>query len=56
MLDLEPVKGRQKRHCRLRLRVRFASATQCIISIKDEGFGEMFPSSNRIWEKTFDIA
>ncbi len=55
MLELEPVMGRLDRHCRLRLRVRFESPKRCIVTLKDEGFGELFPTSNRIWEKTFDI-
>lgn len=55
ILDLEPVIGKLERHCRLGLRVRFASPKRCIVTIKDEGFGELFPTSNRIWEKTFDI-
>lgn len=56
ILELEPMLGRLDRHCRLGLRVRFASTERCIVTLKDEGFGEFFPTSNRIWEKTFDIS
>lgn len=56
ILELEPVMGRLDRHCRLGLRVRFASPKRCVVTLKDEGFGEFFPTSNRIWEKTFDIS
>lgn len=56
MLELEPVMGRLDRRCRLSLRVRFASPKQCIITLKDEGFGEFFPTSNRVWEKTLDLS
>ncbi len=55
ILDLEPVATRVDRQCRLTLRARFASPTRCIITMKDEGFGDLYPSSHRIWEKTFDI-
>lgn len=56
ILELDPVMGRLERHCRLGLRVRFASPKRCIVTLKDEGFGEFFPTSNRIWEKSFDIS
>lgn len=55
ILELEPVMGRLDRHCRLGLRVRFASPKRCIVTLKDEGFGDFFPTSNRVWEKSFDI-
>lgn len=56
ILELEPVMGRLDRHCRLVLRVRFASPKRCIVTLKDEGFGDFFPTSNRVWEKSFDIS
>jgi len=37
------------------LRIRFESPSQCIVTIKDEGFGELFPTSNRIWEKQVEL-
>lgn len=55
LLDLEPVLTRVDRHCRLGLRVRFASPKTCVVTLKDKGFGELFPTSNRIWEKSFEI-
>ena len=55
ILDLDPVLGRIHRQCRLGLRIRFESPKRCIATLKDEGFGEFFPTSNRIWEKTVDI-
>lgn len=56
MLDLEPVLNKVDRHCRIGIRVRFASPKTCVITLKDKGFGELFPTSNRIWEKSFDIS
>lgn len=55
ILDLEPVSGKLDRHCRVGMRVRFSDVTTCIITLKDKGFGEIFPTSNRIWEKTITI-
>lgn len=49
-VPLEPVLGKTDRHCRLALRIRFADPQTCIVTIKDKGFGEIFPTSNRIWE------
>ena len=55
MVELEPVSGKVDRHCRLTIRVRFADVHTCIITIKDSGFGDIFPTSNRIWEKNIRI-
>ena len=49
-IPLEPVLGKVERQCRLSLRVRFADPVTCIVTVKDQGFGELFPTSNRIWE------
>lgn len=56
ILDLDPVAGKTARQCRLALRVRFSDVNTCIVTIKDKGFGELFPTSNRIWEKTLKIS
>lgn len=55
MIELDPLAGRLDRHCRMMLRIRFESPTQCIVTLKDEGFGEIFPTSNRIWEKRVEL-
>lgn len=55
ILDLEPVAGRTNRHCRLGVRIRFSDVHTCIVTLKDRGFGELFPTSNRIWEKILTI-
>lgn len=55
MIDLEPVMGKVNRHCRLTVRIRFADVKTCVVTVKDRGFGEIFPTSNRIWEKTLLI-
>ena len=55
MIDLNPVAGKTDRRCRLSVRIRFADVKTCVLTIKDRGFGEIFPTSNRIWEKTLTI-
>lgn len=55
MIDLNPVAGKTARRCRLSVRIRFADVKTCVLTIKDRGFGEIFPTSNRIWEKTLTI-
>lgn len=52
LVDLDAVAGKRYRQCRLTVRVRFADVHTCIITVKDCGFGDLFPTSNRIWEKT----
>ena len=55
ILDMEPVSGKLARQCRLAVRVRFSDPHTCIVTMKDQGFGEIFPTSNRIWEKTLTV-
>ncbi len=49
---MEGIWGRTDRKARISMRIRFAGADRCIITVRDKGFGEMFPSSYRIWEET----
>ena len=55
ILDLEPVSGKSARQCRLGVRIRFEDVRTCVVTIRDRGFGEMFPTSNRVWERTLVI-
>ena len=48
-------KDRANMTTRLRLRVRFQDVNRCIVTIKDEGFGEICPSSGRIYEKILQV-
>ena len=52
ILDISPVIGKNERLCRLGLRVRFQDANTAIFTIRDKGFGETMPGSNRVWEET----
>ena len=55
ILSLEPVLGKVNRQCRLAIRVRFSDVKTCVVTMKDIGFGQLFPTSNRIWERALDI-
>ena len=52
VLSIDPVLGKNARLCRLGLRVRFESADKPIFTIRDKGFGETMPGSNRVWEES----
>ena len=52
LLDISPILGKNDRMCRLGLRVRFEDAKTAIFTIRDKGFGETRPGSNRVWEET----
>lgn len=55
MITLEGIKGRTNRMARIGVKIQFADTKTCIITIKDKGFGDFMPSSNRIWERTITI-
>ena len=48
-------KKRLAKMTRLRVRVRFQGVHKCIITISDEGFGKLCPSSRKIYEKIISI-
>ncbi len=52
MIPMEGIPGRTERIARIGLQIRFAGKEKCIITVRDKGFGEFFPSSYRIWEET----
>ncbi|MCR5690922.1 MAG: hypothetical protein K6G62_01755 [Eubacterium sp.] len=56
LVELEPVLGRTNRHCRLSMKLLFADANTCVLTMRDLGFGEDYPTSNRIWEKTIRLS
>lgn len=55
LILMEGVRGRTDRKTRVGVRVRFAGPEKCIITVRDKGFGETFPSSFRIWEETITL-
>lgn len=55
LLSLVGIAGRENRMTRFTIRIRFADVKTCIVTLKDNGFGEYVPSSNRIWERTIKL-
>lgn len=55
LIPMEGILGRTNRRARVGLQVRFAGPDKCIITLRDKGFGEFFPSSYRIWEETITL-
>ena len=55
MLSLSGFTSREDKMTRFTIRIRFADKNTCIVTLKDNGFGEFCPSSNRIWERYIDI-
>lgn len=55
VISLEPVLGRNNKRVRIGVHVQFSDVNTCIITVKDKGFGEIAPSSNRIWEQVISL-
>lgn len=55
MLSLSGFSGRENKMTRFTIRIRFADSKTCIVTLKDNGFGEFCPSSNRVWERNIAI-
>lgn len=54
-IPMEGIPGRTDRRARIGLQLRFAGKEKCIVTVRDKGFGDFYPSSCRIWEKTITI-
>lgn len=55
MLSLSGFSDRENKMTRFTIRIRFADPQTCIITLKDNGFGEFYPSSHRIWERSIKV-
>lgn len=55
ILSLSGFIGRENKMTRFTVRIRFADKDTCIVTLKDNGFGEFCPSTNRIWERYINI-
>ncbi|MCR5624762.1 MAG: hypothetical protein K6G11_05905 [Lachnospiraceae bacterium] len=55
MLSLSNVDRRPNKMTRFTFRIRFSGPNECIITLKDCGFGEFYQSTNRIWERSLKI-
>lgn len=49
------VSKRPDRMSRITIRIRMQDINSVIVTVKDDGFGEMYPSSNRIYERIIRI-
>jgi hypothetical protein len=47
---------RPNKMTRVQVRIKFADSETAVVTIKDKGFGEFYPSSNRIWEKEINMS
>ncbi len=48
-MPLDGLPKRPTKTTRLNVRLRFDSPEKCIVTVKDMGFGELFPSSKLTW-------
>lgn len=55
ILSLSGFAVRANKTTRFTVRIRFADRNTCIVTLKDNGFGEFYPSTNRIWERYIKI-
>ena len=52
VMKLPGLPQRPNRTTRLSISLRYISAEECCITVKDLGFGEMFPASGKEWNET----
>lgn len=55
-MELSGLPERPRRASRLRIKTEMLSETMIQIKIQDLGFGELFPSSGRVWSREIDMA
>ncbi len=55
IISMEPVEGKVMRQTRIGVRIRFATPRECIVTLRDKGFGDIYPSSYRAWEETIQL-
>lgn len=54
-MRIDPIEGRPPRTTNLGISIRFLDKKTCVLRVKDNGFGNMYPSTNRIWEKELHL-
>lgn len=55
-LKLDGIPNRPNKTSKIEIRVKCFNNTTIVLTAKDKGFGELYPSSNRIWEKEIRIS
>ncbi|MDD3278275.1 MAG: DUF5716 family protein [Lachnospiraceae bacterium] len=53
-MQLPDLPGRPNRTTRLHLHLEYDSPKRCQITVEDLGFGEMFPTSGKVWHETME--
>ncbi|MBR3771624.1 MAG: hypothetical protein IKL07_05090 [Clostridium sp.] len=54
-LHIDELEGRPNRTTILGISLKFLDPKTCVLQVKDRGFGNMYPSTNRIWEKEIHL-
>jgi hypothetical protein len=54
-VTLEGLSNRPNKTTRISIRTSFVDVNTMVITMKDKGFGMLFPSTNRIWEKRITL-
>ena len=52
VMHLPGLPARPDKTTRLRLEMAYVSPDRCRITVTDLGFGDMFPSSGKVWKET----
>ena len=51
-MHLPGLPKRPNKTTRLLVELNYVSPKECCITVKDLGFGDMFPASGRVWKET----
>ena len=54
-MKLPGLPQRPNRTTRLSISLRYISAEECCITVKDLGFGEIYKSSEKVWEYKMEL-
>jgi hypothetical protein len=55
VINLEGLPKRPKKMTKVLMKFEFVDKNTCVITVKDDGFGDFYPSTNRVWEKTMQL-
>lgn len=55
-ISLEALEKRPPKMTRIELRIAFDDPNTCVVTVKDMGFGEYFPSTNQVLEQTIMLS
>ena len=55
IVTLETLNLRSDRTNRMNIRLRFPNRDTCVITVRDMGFGDIYPTNHKIWEQVLKI-